>query len=175
MIEKRAAKHRHRHDPSKSLVGFVVGDVHYAVPIARVKEIANALEIVSLPHAPREVVGVADYRGEVVPVIDLRTRFGLPPADRTGKSKWIVVDVSGRPAALIVDSVTDVFGTGGADLRPSPLLGGGDDLRGIAGVTNHGGALVFVLETTRLRDLTEPLAAQGRIGPATGLPKGIGT
>jgi purine-binding chemotaxis protein CheW len=175
MIEKRAAKHRHRHDPSKSLVGFVVGDVHYAVPIARVKEIANALEIVSLPHAPREVVGVADYRGEVVPVIDLRTRFGLPPADRTSKSKWIVVDVSGRPAALIVDSVTDVFGTGGADLRPSPLLGGGDDLRGIAGVTNHGGALVFVLETTRLRDLTEPLAAQGRIGPATGLPKGIGT
>jgi purine-binding chemotaxis protein CheW len=71
MIEKRAPKHRHRHDPSKSLVGFVVGDVHYAVPIARVREIANALEIVPLPHAPREVVGVADYRGEVVPVIDL--------------------------------------------------------------------------------------------------------
>jgi purine-binding chemotaxis protein CheW len=175
MIEKRAAKHRHRHDPSKSLVGFIVGEVHYAVPIARVKEIANALEIVALPHAPKEVVGVADYRGEVVPVIDLRTRFGLPATERTGKSKWIVVDVSGRPAALIVDSVTDVFGTGGADLRPSPLLGGGDDLRGIAGVTNHGGALVFVLETTRLRDLTEPLAAQGRIGPSTGLPKGLGT
>jgi purine-binding chemotaxis protein CheW len=178
MIEKRAPKHRHRHDPSKSLVGFVVGDVHYAVPIARVKEIANALEIVPLPHAPREVVGVADYRGEVVPVIDLRTRFGLPHADRTSKSKWIVVDVAGRPAALIVDAVTDVFGTGGADLRPTPLLGGGDDLRGIAGVTNHGGSLVFVLETTRLRDLTEPLAAQGRIGPAagtTGSPKGLGT
>ncbi len=178
MIEKRAPKHRHRHDPSKSLVGFVVGDVHYAVPIARVKEIANALEIVPLPHAPREVVGVADYRGEVVPVIDLRTRFGLPHADRTSKSKWIVVDVAGRPAALIVDAVTDVFGTGGADLRPTPLLGGGDDLRGIAGVTNHGGSLVFVLETTRLRDLTEPLAAQGRLGPSlgtTGSPKGLGT
>jgi len=50
MIEKRATKHRHRHDPSKSLVGCIVGDVHYAVPIARVKEIANALEIVPLPH-----------------------------------------------------------------------------------------------------------------------------
>jgi purine-binding chemotaxis protein CheW len=177
-MEKRAIKHRHRHDPSKSLVGFIVGDVHYAVAIARVKEIANALEVVPLPHSPREVLGVADYRGEVVPVIDLRTRFGLPPADRTGKSKWIVVDVAGRAAALIVDAVTDVFGTGGAELRPTPLLGGGDDLRGIAGVTNHGGALVFVLDTSRLRDLTEPLAAQGRIGPAAGasmLPRGNAT
>jgi purine-binding chemotaxis protein CheW len=167
MAEKRAIKHRHRHDPSKSLVGCIVGDVHYAVPIARVKEIANALEIVPLPHVPSEIVGVADYRGEVVPVIDLRTRFGLPPADRTRKSKWIVVDVAGRPAALVVDSVTDVFGTGGADLRPTPMLGGGDDLRGITGVTNHGGALCFVLDTGRLRDLTEPLAAQGHTGPGT--------
>jgi purine-binding chemotaxis protein CheW len=178
MAEKRATRRRHRHDPSKSLVGCIVGDVHYAFPIARVKEIANALEVVPLPHAPPEVVGVADYRGEVVPVIDLRTRFGLPLADRTRKSKWIVVDVAGRPAALIVDAVTDVFGTGGADLRPTPLLGGGDDLRGIAGVTNHGGTLVFVLDTSRLRDLTEPLAAQGRLGPApgtTGLPRGVGT
>ncbi|HEY5147186.1 MAG TPA: chemotaxis protein CheW [Polyangiaceae bacterium] len=175
MVEKRAYKRRHRHDPSKSLVGCIVGDVHYAVPIARVKEIANALEIVALPHAPREIMGVADYRGEVVPVIDLRVRFGLPPTDRTGKSKWIVVDVAGRPAALVVDAVTDVFGTGGTDLRPTPLLGGGDDLRGIAGVTNYSGNLVFVLDTGRLRDLTEPLAAAGRLGPAvspTGLPRG---
>jgi purine-binding chemotaxis protein CheW len=178
MVDKRATKHRHRHDPSKSLVGFIVGDVHYAVPIAKVKEIANALEIVPLPHAPKEISGVADYRGEVVPVVDLRTRFGLPAAERTRKSKWIVVDVAGRPAALVVDAVTDVFGTGGTELRPTPLLGGGDDLRGISGVTNHAGALVFVLDTTRLRDLTEPLAAQGRLGSAariTGLPRGTAT
>jgi len=176
-MEKRVIKHRHRHDPSKSLVGFIVGDVHYAVAIARVKEIANALEVVPLPHSPREVVGVADYRGEVVPVIDLRTRFGLPAADRTRKSKWIVVDVAGRAAALIVDAVTDVFGTGGTELRPTPLLGGGDDLRGIAGVTNHGGALVFVLDTSRMRDLTDPLVAQGRIGPAAAsiMPRGNAT
>jgi purine-binding chemotaxis protein CheW len=167
MAEKRATKHRHRHDPSKSLVGCIVGDVHYAVPIARVKEIANAMEIVPLPHVPREIVGVADYRGEVVPVIDLRTRFGLPPAEQSRKSKWIVVDVAGRPAALIVDTVTDVFGTGGAELRPTPMLGGGDDLRGITGVTSHAGAMCFVLDTGRLRDLTEPLAAQGHIGPGT--------
>ncbi|HEY8090604.1 MAG TPA: chemotaxis protein CheW [Polyangiaceae bacterium] len=156
---------RQRHDPSKNLVGFVVGDVEYAVEIARVKEIANPLAVVALPHAPRSVVGVADYRGAVVPVVDLRARFGLPHAPPTRRTKWIVVDVSNRLVALVVDGVTEVFGTGGAGLRPAPSLGDGDDLRGIAGVTTHGKGLVFVLDTTRLRELTDPLAAAGKIGP----------
>jgi purine-binding chemotaxis protein CheW len=166
---------RHRHDPSKDFVGFVVGDVEYAVAIALVREIANPLAVVALPHPPRAVVGVADYRGEVVPVIDLRSRFELPAASPTRRTKWIVVDAGGRRVALIVDAVTEVFGTGGAEVRAAPLLGDGDDLRGIAGVTKHNGALVFVLDTTRLRELTDPLAAAGKIGPAAqplGLPPG---
>jgi purine-binding chemotaxis protein CheW len=157
--------HRQRHDPSKNLVGFVVGDVEYAVAIARVKEIANPLSIVSLPHPPRAVAGVADFRGEVIPVVELRERFGLPAAPATRKTKWIVVDVSGRLVALVVDAVTEVFGTGGAELKPPPALGGGDDLRGIEGVTGHAGGLVFVLDLSRVRELTEPLAAAGKIGP----------
>jgi purine-binding chemotaxis protein CheW len=157
---------RNRHDPSKNLVGFVVGDVEYAVAIARVKEIANPLNAVALPHPPPAVVGVADYRGEVVPVVDLRARFGLPEAAPTRRTKWLVVDASGRLVALVVDAVTEVFGTGGAELRPAPSLGGGDDVRGIAGVANHANGLVFVLDTARLRDLTDPLAAEGRIGPS---------
>jgi purine-binding chemotaxis protein CheW len=187
---------RHRHDPSKNLVGFVVGDVEYAVAIARVKEIANPLPLVALPHAPRAVVGVADYRGEVVSVIDLRTRFGLPAAQTTRKTKWIVVDVSApqpersdpsapqgaaarapeavaspgeRLVALVVDAVTEVFGTGGSELRPAPSLGSGDDVRGLAGVTNHANGLVFVLDTGRLRDLAEALAkSSGRPSLAPG-------
>jgi purine-binding chemotaxis protein CheW len=158
---------RQRHDPSKSLVGFAVGDVQYAVQIARVKEITNPMTLVELPHAPHSIVGVSDYRGDVVPVVDLRTRFGLPRGAVTRKTKWIVVDVTGRTVALVVDAVTEVFGTGGADLRPAPALGGGDDVRGIAGVTTYAGRLVFVLDTGRLRELTEPLALAGQIGPAT--------
>lgn len=157
---------RQRHDPSKNLVGFVVGDVEYAVNIARVKEITNPLGIVPLPHPPHAVTGVADFRGEVIPVVDLRERFGLPQAPVTRRTKWIVVDVSSRLIALVVDGVSEVFGTGGAELRPAPSLGGGDDLRGIAGVTSHGEGLVFVLDTGRLRELTDPLAAAGRLGPS---------
>jgi purine-binding chemotaxis protein CheW len=168
---------RHRHDPSKNLVGFSLGDVQYAVPIARVKEIANPMLVVVLPHAPPAVVGVADYRGVVVPVVDLRSRFGLPPAEVTRKTKWIVVDVAGRMAALVVDSVTEVFGMGGAELRPPPSLAG-EDKRGIAGVTNHDSSLVFVLDTARMKDITDPVVMTSRIGESVSprsLPKGAST
>ena len=157
--------HRQRHDPSKNLVGFVVGDVEYAVPIKIVREIANPLVVVPLPRAPASISGVADYRGEVVPVVDLRVRFGLTPSSLTRRTKWIVIDVGDRFAALVVDAVTDVFGTGGAELLPAPTLGGGDDERGIAAVTKHGPGLVFVLDHIRFRHMTEQLAASGALGP----------
>jgi len=147
---------RHRHDPSKDLVGFLVGEVMYAVRIEVVREIVNPLPVVDLPRAPKAVKGVADYRGEVVPVIDLRERFGLPQVPRSRKTKWIVLDVAGRGApsppsgaryaALVVDSVTEVFGLAGGELRPAPPLGAGDDMRGIEGVTTLGSRLVFVLD-----------------------------
>lgn len=153
---------RYRHDPSKNLVGFLVGPVMYAVRIDLVREIVNPLEVVALPRAPKTVRGVADYRGLVVPVIDLRERFGLPREDASRKTKWVVLDVSGaglgprqhegaRYAALVVDAVTDVFGYGADGVRPAPPLGEGDELRGIEGVTTVGvGAkerLVFVLDS----------------------------
>jgi purine-binding chemotaxis protein CheW len=187
---------RYRHDPSKSLVGFVVGDVEYAVAIACVKEIANPLTVVALPHAPKSVIGVADYRGEVVSVVDLRIRFGLAAAATTRKTKWIVVDAGARaserepvpatPAAppapsaeeerlvaLVVDAVTGVFGTTGTELRPPPDLGAGEDVRGIAGVTTNEENLVFVLDATRFRDLAREVPhAPGRnsLAPRGGSP-----
>lgn len=159
---------KHRPDPQKSLVGFVVGDVGYAVPISQVKEIINPAALTELPHAPPAIAGVADHRGEVVPIVDLRVRFGLPKAEDPRRAKWILVDVDGRTVGLSVDRVTDVFGTGGAELRPPPLLGVGDDLRGIAGVTNHDGVLTFVLDVDKLESLIAPLQPArllGSMGP----------
>lgn len=133
----------------------------YAVRIEAVREIVNPLDVVALPRVASSVKGVASFRGEVVPVVDLRERFGLSIAPVTRKNKWIIVDTargiptldadrsaergSGRFVALVVDSVTDVFGTGGKELKPSPILGAGDDVRGLEGVTNYGNTLVFVL------------------------------
>jgi purine-binding chemotaxis protein CheW len=139
---------RHRPDLQKSLVGFVVGDVLYAVGIGSVREIVNPAPLTELPHAPPTVAGVMDHRGEVVPVIDLRVRFHLPPAHDPRRAKLILIDVEGRTIGLAVDRVTDVFGTGGAEILPAPTLGQGDDERGIVGVTKYEGTLVFVLDVT---------------------------
>ncbi len=166
----RRMQARLRHDPTKTMVGFVVGDVQYAVPIGQVREISNPLSVVELPRAPASVVGVADYRGEVVPVVDLRGRFGLPPAPPSRRTKWLVVDVGQRFVALVVDAATEVFGTGGSEVQAAPSLGGGEDARGIAGVTSFGNGLVFVLDVSRFRGLTEPLAAQGLLKPSQPAP-----
>lgn len=164
---------RLRHDPTKNLVGFLVGDVAYAVRIEAVREIVNPLEVVELPRAPIAVKGVASFRGEVVPVIDLRVRFALAPSS-SRKNKWIIIDVSARPkliahepnpaptagrfVALVVDSVTEVFGTGGQAIRPAPTLGAGDDLRGIEGVASFDGGLVFVLDVRAFSALADAVA-----------------
>jgi purine-binding chemotaxis protein CheW len=148
---------KQRPDPEKSLVGFSVGSVNYAVPIGCVREIINPTEITRLPHAPAVVVGVADHRGEVVPVIDLRVRFGVPSAEDSRRTKWILVDVGGMTLGLVVDRVTEVFGTGGAGLRPAPSLGGGEDERGIVGVTSHEGVMVFVLDLARFEAIAAGL------------------
>ncbi len=165
----------------------MVGDVAYAVRIELVREIVNPLDVVELPRAPPAVRGVADYRGVVVPVVDLRERFGLAQVAPTRRNKWIVVDVGrsqapdsapggppsaqsgGRFCALVVDAVTEVFGTGGAEVRPAPPLGGGDDVRGIAGVTTHAHGLVFVLDVRAFSGIAEAAMKESRPPASLGL------
>lgn len=141
---------RQRADRSKNLVGFLVGEVSYAVDIFRVREILNPLPVVALPHAPSVVIGVADHRGQVVPIVDLRRRFGLPPIPPTRRTKWILVGSEGRSVGLVVDAVTDVFGAGPADQREVPSLGYGDEARGIAAVYSYESSLVFVIDVDRV-------------------------
>jgi purine-binding chemotaxis protein CheW len=150
MIVKHTGQASRRADRSKNLVGFLVGNVQYAVSIFEVREIINPMPVVELPHAPAVVLGVTDHRGEVVPIIDLRLRFGLESSARTRRTKWVVVELDGRAVGLVVDAVTDVFGTTSADERAVPALGRGDDVRGIAQVFNHGGKLVFVIDVGRV-------------------------
>jgi purine-binding chemotaxis protein CheW len=154
---------RHRNDANKNLVGFVVGDVHYAVDIAKVREIVNPLQLTVLPHTPAEVAGVADHRGDVVPVIDLRVRFNLEQRAAERGTKWILITLGARIVGLVVDSVTEVFGARNDEIRPTPEVGGKSDLRGISGVARHEGKLTFVLDTARFLEIVEALSATGAI------------
>jgi purine-binding chemotaxis protein CheW len=160
---------KQRPDPEKSLVGFSVGTVTYAVPIGCVREIINPVGVTRLPHAPSVVVGVADHRGEVVPIIDLRIRFGVSQTEDSRRVKWILVDVGGIAVGLVVDRVTEVFGTGGSGLRPAPRLGGGEDERGIVGVTSHVDQMVFVLDLSCFETIVAGLKRANNLEPATPL------
>jgi purine-binding chemotaxis protein CheW len=93
-------------------------------------------------------------------------RFNLERQATTRRTKWVILELEARLVALVVDRVSEVFGTGGAEVRPSPGLGGGEDVRGIAGVTSYNGELVFVLDTNKLRELTDSLVVPPSL-PAT--------
>jgi purine-binding chemotaxis protein CheW len=146
-----------RKDPSKNLVECVIGDVRYGVNISAVREIINPLTVVPLASAPAWITGVADYRDEVVAVVDLRARFGVT-ASATRRTKWIVVHKAKISFALVVDGVTEVFRSG--EMRTAPPLAGGADVRSLEGVTTHDGEMVFVLDIARLAELVDPAIVQ---------------
>jgi len=144
----RSSTSRSRADTKKNLVGFVVEGARYAVPVTDVREVVNPHDFRALAGAPAGVLGLADHRGEVVMLLDLRRVFGLAPSPPTRRTKWVVLQVGGRVVGLVVDAVSEVFGLGPESQREAPSLG--DASRGVSAVHAHEGALVFVLDVARL-------------------------
>lgn len=144
-------------DPQKSLVLFVVGDVHYAIGISQVAELVSPLPVTSLPHTPPEISGVADHRGEVIPVLDMRAHFALPPVPANRSTRWILVNTGNRLVGLVVDRVIDVIGTKSEDHRPVSAAGG-RDVRGISTVTHYNNILVFILDVKRFTEIVDDIA-----------------
>jgi len=87
------------------LVVFGLADESYGVHVLAVEEIIRLQEITAIPHAPAFVEGVINLRGRVIPVLDLRKRFGLPPTEATKSTRIVVVEASGMTVGLVVDSV----------------------------------------------------------------------
>lgn len=91
-----------------NLLQFSLGDRRLALPAGQVREITRAVAAVALPKAPPIVEGVINYRGSVVPVLDMRTRFGLRPVPIHPNQHFVVADAGPRLVALQVDRVTDL-------------------------------------------------------------------
>lgn len=104
------------------LCTFRIGGEDYAVDIMRVREIINPLPITPVPRAPAFIEGVIRLRSEVIPVVDVRKRFGLPPLPPTRKTKHLVVRIGGRRLALVVDEVTEVVRLSRSEIRPAPVF-----------------------------------------------------
>ena len=151
----------------KNLVGFEVNGVCYAIDIQQVREIIRPLGTLRIPSSGaiggRGLAGVADHRGHVVPVIDLRARFasitgaGAPQrlSARPREARWLIVAVHDHLVGLVVDRVTEVFGSSNPASRDVSHLSRADDARLIQAAYRHREVLVFVLDVERLASETE--------------------
>jgi purine-binding chemotaxis protein CheW len=137
---------------AKDLVRVEVGTVFYAMEVARIREIVRPLPIVELPRQRECVLGVAEYRDQVVPVVDLRAYFGLPPGEPSRRTKWMILDVSVGLVAIVVDAVLDVFSSAENPLRTVPILDEKHRHHGIKTAYRHDDRLVFLLDSDRLAE-----------------------
>jgi len=92
----------------------------YAVDIMRIREIIRVPKLAPLPRALPFVEGVINLRGSVIPVVDLRKRFGLPPAENKEAARLLILSISGQPLALMVDEVTEMITIPLRDLKAPP-------------------------------------------------------
>ncbi len=121
---------------------FMVAGEEYGVDILRVQEIKGWDRVTRLPQSPEFVLGVINLRGAVVPIIDLRRRFGLETVAFGPTTVVIVVKVRGargeRTAGIVVDAVSEVYTVAAGDIRPPPEVCGGLDAAFVTGLTTVG-------------------------------------
>jgi purine-binding chemotaxis protein CheW len=135
---------------AKDLIRVEVGTILYALEVARIREIVNPLPVIELPRERPFVLGVADYREQVVAVVDLRRLFGLPAQETKRRTKWVILETSGMLVGVVVDAVLDVFSSAENPQRDVPVLDERHHGRGITSAYRRSGRLVFLLDPERL-------------------------
>jgi len=138
----------------RKVLTFSLGDEVYGVDILRLKEIRGWSPVTRLPHTPRYLLGVLNLRGVVVPVIDLRLRFGLSATQVTPLTVIIVLSVEShagrRDIGVVVDGVSDVIDVAAADIKPAPELGEQVNTEFIEGLAAVSGRMVMLLDIDKL-------------------------
>jgi purine-binding chemotaxis protein CheW len=133
--------HAHRPQPGKYLAFTLAGE-RYAVPVMAVREIIRLCPITPVAAMPPHVRGVINLRGRVIPLVDLRVRFGLPATPDHDRTCIVVGQVAAaaggvRPYAVVVDGVEEVAALAAADIAPPPDFGGAVDVRFITGLARR--------------------------------------
>jgi purine-binding chemotaxis protein CheW len=137
--------------PGKYLV-ITIGGEAYAIPVTKVRQIVRLLPITPVANMPEHVRGVINLRGKIVPLVDLRRRFGLPTAADHDRTCIVVTEIGGGPAAgrrlyaLVVDGVEEVARFDAGDIEPTPDFGGVIDARFINGMAKAGAAVRTLID-----------------------------
>ena len=132
------------------IVGFRVGRETFGLPISLVHEIVRPPEITNVPHAPEYVEGVMNLRGRIVPVIDLRRRFGSTVAENKRKNRVLVVDVDSHAVGLVVDSASEVLKISDAQIEPPPNVFADAATSYVTGVAKYQGRLIILVDLKKI-------------------------
>ena len=154
--EKRGA------DTTQQFLTFALGQEEYGVEILKIQEIKGFSAVTPLPNAPAYVKGVLNLRGTIVPIVDLRQKFGMPEGAYTKFTVIVVVQVQGKTLGFVVDAVSDVLTVKGDAIQPTPDLHGQLDttfLTGLAPTGEQGGKLVILLDIDKVLTTAETMAA----------------
>jgi purine-binding chemotaxis protein CheW len=145
-------------------ISFAIGDDQYGVDIMAVREIKGWSEITCLPKQPDYVRGVLNLRGAIVPIVDLRCRFGQGQTETTPLHIVIIVQIGGRQVGLIGDRVLDIVAVEPDQIQPVPRTSQGGTADFLAGLVTHDGVMIALI------DLPHLLSAQDEqdVGRASG-------
>lgn len=128
---------------------FGLGETDYAVEVGRVREIIGLLPITRVPRLPDSVRGVINLRGKVIPVVDLRVRFGLEAVDHGQRTCIIVLQAAGGEFGVVVDRVIEVTHIAAADIEETPRFGAAIDTDYLLGVANSGQRVRLLIDMDR--------------------------
>ncbi|MGE5545630.1 MAG: chemotaxis protein CheW [Solirubrobacterales bacterium] len=149
----------------KQFITFTIGDEEYGVDIMAIREIKGWTATTALPNAPAYMRGVINLRGAIIPILDLKARFGRGPAEPSARNVIIVVAVGTRLAGLLVDAVADILAVQDTDIQPVPELEHSSE-KFLAGLVTVEGRMVALLDLDIVFDLDTAPTAEAQLAVA---------
>ncbi|MCA9177511.1 MAG: purine-binding chemotaxis protein CheW [Planctomycetales bacterium] len=143
---------------SMQLVSFQLEREAYGIEINKVREIILVDEITQLPQTPPYVKGLINLRSTVIPVIDLRLRFGLPEKAPTDETRIVVVHLEGKTIGVVVDAVSEVLRISHEQISPPPPTVAGLGQEYLTGLANLNGRLLVLLDIEKILFTDQPLS-----------------
>ena len=138
---------------------FQLAQEEFGIRVLKVREIMGLQEITAVPQTPSHVKGVINLRGKVVPVIDLRLKFGLPAADYTQRTCIIVTQVKGESSSvmmgIVVDGVSEVLNLSGTEIEDTPDFGDSGGTQYLLGMAKVKGKVKILLDIDRVLSTLE--------------------
>jgi purine-binding chemotaxis protein CheW len=131
-------------------VTFKLENEIYGINVMQVQEVLRYSEIAPVPGAPIYVLGIINLRGNVVTVIDTRSRFGLESCDVTDNTRVVVIESEKQVIGILVDSVAEVVYLKASDIDVAPNVGNEESTQFIQGVSNRDGELLILVDLDKL-------------------------